>query len=213
MIFGLQDKNIEDYCINMSSQVPDYLLQLERETNLVTTMPQMLSGRLQGRFLSLISKIMYPDAILEIGTFTGYSALCLAEGLSSNGRLISVELDIEMKKIIDKYVDSSPFRNMIEILYGDAKDILPKLDVAIDLVFIDAHKPDYTLYYEEALRLLRPGGVILTDNVLWSGKVIYESDDKTALALHQFNDYVKNDDRTEKIMLPFRDGISIIRKK
>jgi predicted O-methyltransferase YrrM len=213
MIFGLQDKKIEDYCINMSSPVPDYLLQLERETNLVTTMPQMLSGRLQGRFLSLIGKILNADIILEIGTFTGYSALCLAEGLSSKGRLISIELDIEMKKIIDKYFEKSPFGGKIEVLYGDAKEIIPELDVTVDMVFIDAHKPDYILYYEETLRLLRPGGVILTDNVLWSGKVIYEPDDRIGMALHQFNEHVKNDERTEKIMLPFRDGISIIRKK
>ena len=213
MIFGLQDKKVEDYCINMSSPVPDYLLQLERETNLVTTMPQMLSGRLQGRFLSLISKILNADTILEIGTFTGYSSLCLAEGLSSNGRLISIELDVEMKKIIDKYIEKSPFGGKIKVLYGDAKEILPELDVTVDMVFIDAHKPDYILYYEETLRLLRPGGVILTDNVLWSGKVIYEPDDRIGMALHQFNEHVKNDERTEKIMLPFRDGISIIRKK
>lgn len=213
MIYGLQDRKIEDYCIKMSSQVPDYLLDLERETNLVTTMPQMLSGRLQGRLLSLLSKILKPDFILEIGTFTGYSALCLAEGLNDKGSLLSIELDVEMKNIIDKYVFKSPFHGNIEIIYGDAREILPELDAVADLVFIDAHKPDYILYYEEALRLLRPGGVILTDNVLWSGKVIYETEDKTALALHQFNEYVRLDERTEKIMLPFRDGITMIMKK
>ena len=213
MIFGLQDRKIEDYCNNMSSPVPDYLIELERETNLVTTMPQMLSGRLQGRFLSLISKMLNPQSILEIGTFTGYSALCMAEGLSENGNLVSIELDIELKSTISKYIAKSPFTGRIIVLYGDAKEILPGLNNPVDLVFIDAHKPDYILYYEEALRLLRHGGVILTDNVLWSGKVIYEPEDSTALALHQFNEHVKRDERTEKIMLPFRDGISLIRKK
>lgn len=203
----------EDYCIRMSSEIPDYLIELEKETNLLTTMPQMISGRLQGRLLSFISKMLNPQNILELGTFTGYSALCLAEGLKENGRLITIEIETEFRVLIEKYFRKSPYYDKIRIDFGDARTIIPDLDSQFDLVFIDAYKQDYVFYYEQSLKLLRKGGIIITDNVLWSGKVIYELEDKTASALNEFNLYVKNDFRTEKIMLPFRDGISLILKK
>lgn len=211
MIFN--DLKIEDYCIQMSSDIPDYLLELEKETNLSTTMPQMLSGRLQGRILSFISRLNNPGKILELGTFTGYSALCLAEGLVENGRLITVELDREFDRIIKKYIDKSLYKENIEVVYGDALEFMKTLNEAFDIIFIDAYKQDYILYYEQAVRLLRKGGLIITDNVLWSGKVIFEIDDKTALALNEFNKHVKGDKRVEKIMIPVRDGITLIMKK
>ena len=210
---NFSDIRTEDYCIRMSSEIPDYLIELERETNLLTTMPQMISGRLQGRLLSFISRMIHPQNILELGTFTGYSALCLAEGLEENGRLITVEIETEFQGLIEKFLNKSPFYNKIQVNFGDARKIIAELTCQFDLVFIDAYKLDYVFYYEQALKLLKKGGIIITDNVLWSGKVIYELDDKTASALNEFNLYVKNDFRTEKIMLPFRDGITLIMKK
>lgn len=197
----------------MSSSLPDYLIELEKETNLITTMPQMLSGRLQGRFLSFISKFMHPSSILEIGTFTGYSALCLAEGLNEKGRLLTIEIDPEYEHIIKKYFRISPFYNKLELQIGDAMQVIDGMNTEFDLIFIDAYKLDYLKYYKIVINLLRNRGMIIVDNVLWSGKVIYELEDKTAKALDEFNNYVKNDHRVEKIMIPIRDGITLIRKK
>jgi predicted O-methyltransferase YrrM len=168
---------------------------------------------LQGRILSFISRLNNPGKILELGTFTGYSALCLAEGLVENGRLITVEQDREFDKIIKKYIDKSPYKENIEVVYGDALEFMKTLNETFDIIFVDAYKLDYILYYEQAVRLLRKGGLIITDNVLWSGKVIFEIDDKTALALNEFNKHVKGDKRVERVMIPVRDGISLIMKK
>lgn len=203
----------EDYCIGMSSPIPDYLIELEKDTNLITTMPQMLSGRLQGRLLSFISKFLQPTRILEIGTFTGYSALCLAEGLKESGHLITIEIDPQYEHIINKFFRISTFYDKLELKIGDALQIIGGLNTEFDLIFIDAYKLDYLKYYEIAISKLRKGGLIIADNVLWSGKVIFELDDKTAKALDEFNSYVKNDKRVEKIMIPIWDGITLIRKK
>jgi caffeoyl-CoA O-methyltransferase len=210
---NFSDIRSEDYCIRMSSDIPEYLIELEKETHLVTTMPQMISGRLQGRFLSFISRMVNPQNILELGTFTGYSALCLAEGLKENGQITTVEIDREFQVLIEKYFKKSPFYDRISIVFGDAKNFISDLSAKFDLIYIDAYKQDYIFYYEHSVRLLRKGGVIITDNVLWSGKVIFELEDKTAGAINDFNWHVKNDSRTEKIMIPFRDGISLIMKK
>ncbi len=203
---------LEEYSIENSMDIPQYLLDLERETNLTKLMPQMLSGRLQGRLLSILSKMINPQNILEIGTFTGYSALCLAEGLKENGKLITVEFDEELKTIIDKYISKSPYKNKIQLIIGDALNVVPELEETFDLVFLDAHKPDYLNYYKTLIPKMNSGGVIIADNVLWSGKVINELSDKTAKAIDEFNKFVKNDKRTENIILPIRDGLSIIRK-
>lgn len=213
MNFNFIELKAEEYCIGMSSSIPDYLVELEKETNLITTMPQMLSGRLQGRLLSFISKFLKPSSILEIGTFTGYSALCLAEGIEKSGHLLTIELDSEYEHIIKKYFKKSPFNDKLELQIGDALHIIKSLKTKFDLIFIDAYKLDYLKYYEISIDLLRKGGLIITDNVLWSGKVIYELEDKTAKALDEFNSFVKNDDRVDKIMIPIRDGITLIRKK
>ena len=205
------DIKVEGYCIKNSFEIPDYLLELEKETNLTKLMPQMLSGRLQGRVLSFISSLVNPKRILEIGTFTGYSALCLAEGLSENGKLITIEYDNELKEIITKYIKKSGFDKNIELIIDDAKTALDNLSGGIDLVFLDAFKDDYLLYYEKIIPKMNRGGIILADNVLWSGKVINDLNDKTAKAINEFNEYVQKDTRTENIMLPIRDGLSIIR--
>jgi len=207
------NRRIEEYSIINSMAIPDYLIELERETNLTKLLPQMLSGRLQGRILSLISKLVNPKNILEVGTFTGYSALCLAEGLQENGKLITIEYDVKQKEIIEKYFNKSIYNDQIKLIIDDALKVLPELKDDFDLVFLDAHKPDYIFYYETIMPKLSSGGVIIADNVLWSGKVIDDLDDKSAAALNEFNNHVKNDNRTENVILPIRDGLSIIRKK
>lgn len=204
---------IEEYSIKNSMDIPEYLLELERETNLTKLIPQMLSGRLQGRFLSFLSKLINPKKILEVGTFTGYSALCLAEGLQKEGKLTTIEFDIEQKEIIEKYIKKSKYNNQIELILDDALKVLPKLKEKYDLVFLDAHKLDYIFYYDTILPLLNSGGIIIADNVLWSSKVINDLNDKSAAALNKFNQHVKNDSRTENVILPIRDGLSLIRKK
>lgn len=203
---------LEEYSINNSMNIPEYLNELERETNLTKLIPQMLSGRLQGRVLSFISKLIQPKNILEIGTFTGYSALCLAEGLQNNGRLTTIEFNMEMKNIIEKYFNKSDFKDQIELIMEDARKVLENLKGNFDLVFIDAFKDDYIFYYEKIMPFLNTGAVIIADNVLWSGKVINDIEDKTAIAINKFNQHVKNDPRTENIILPIRDGLSLIRK-
>ena len=207
------DIKLEEYSIENSSEIPEYLLELERETNLTQLMPQMISGRLQGRLLSLLSKIINPKNILEIGTFTGYSALCLAEGLQKQGKLTTIEYDKELKDIVKKYISKSPYENQIEAIFGDALTVVPELNQTFDLVFIDAHKPDYLNYYNMLIPKMNSKGIIIADNVLWSGKVINQLTDKTAKAIDDFNKFVKNDDRVENIILPVRDGISLIRIK
>ena len=203
---------LEEYSINNSMNIPEYLNELEKETNLTKLMPQMLSGRLQGRVLSFISKLIQPKNILEIGTFTGYSALCLAEGLQNNGKLTTIEFDMEMKSIIDKYFNKSDFKDQMELILADAKKVLENLTEKFDLVFIDAFKDDYIYYYEKIVPFLNYRAIIIADNVLWSGKVINDIEDKTAIAINKFNQHVKNDSRTENIILPIRDGLSLIRK-
>ena len=203
----------EDYCTINSSDVPGYLMELERETHLKTVNPRMLSGQLQGRLLSMISKLLQPERILEIGTFTGYAALCLAEGLRPDGLLDTIELNREMKSIILKYVHASPFRNRIRLHMGDALKLMDQLPGPYDLVFIDAAKEFYIEYYEKAIDRVHPGGLILADNVLWSEKVFLEPEDETARKLNRFNRHVLNDPRVENVILPIRDGLSVIRRK
>jgi len=202
-----------DYC-EQNSSLPDQLLQaLERETYLKTLSPNMISGSLQGRFLSLISKLIQPQRILEIGTFTAYATLCMAEGLSKNGRIIGIEINNELEFLIRKYVDQSRFSERIEIIFGDALDILPSLEEIFDLVFIDAAKIDYLQYYEIVFPKLRQGGIIIADNVLWSGKVVEKAQDDETRKIQEFNHHVSHDSRVECLLLPFRDGLMILRKK
>jgi predicted O-methyltransferase YrrM len=202
----------EDYCTMNSSQAPSYLLELERETHIKTVNPRMMSGHLQGRLLSMISKMLRPQRILEIGTFTAYATLCLAEGLAKDGNLDTIEVNSEMKRFIHKYIALSPFKDRINTHFGDALKLLDHMDGAYDLVFIDAGKEHYIEYYEKIVPKVKTGGMIIADNVLWSGKVFSDPQDETARFIHRFNRHIREDLRTEIVMLPIRDGISLIRK-
>jgi predicted O-methyltransferase YrrM len=202
----------EDYCSLNSSHTPKYLLDLERETNIKTVNPRMLSGQLQGRLLSMLSKLIQPKRILEIGTFTGYATLCLAEGLDQDGIIDTIEINREYETIIKKGISNSPYKSKINLHFGNALTLLDQLKETYDLVFIDASKDHYIEYYEKAMTRLRTGGLILADNVLWSGKVILDPEDDTARIIHRFNRHVLADERSEIVMLPLRDGVSLIRK-
>ncbi len=208
-------KELAQYCENHTSPENDLLSDLNRETHLKVISPRMLSGHLQGRFLSFISKLQKPKLIIEIGTYTGYSALCLAEGLSENGKLISIDINEETSSYAQSYINKSSYHHQIELVVEDAKVFITKIKEPIDLVFIDADKKNYLPYYQLIIEKLNSGGVIIADNVLWSGKItmpVSEMDRET-LALHEFNMFVQNDVRVENMCLPIRDGLMVIRKK
>jgi caffeoyl-CoA O-methyltransferase len=207
------DPELEKYCIEHSSNLGEVLEELERETHLKTTMPRMLSGSLQGNFLKMIAGIMNAKYIVEVGTFTGYSAICMASGMAEGGKLISLEVDDELKHFHEKYVEKSGLGDKIEVKYGNAIETLPGLQGEIDLAFIDADKKNYSNYYEILLPKMRSGGLIIADNVLWSGKVLTDDQDKNTLALKSFNNMVQADDRVENFMLYLRDGLMMARKK
>lgn len=207
-------EKIDQYANDLTTPDSELLQSLERETHLKVLSPRMLSGHLQGRLLSLISHLMRPNYILEIGTYTGYSAICLAEGLLPEGRLITIDRNDELETILSKYLLNSPKASQIDLRIGYAAEIIPTLPDGIDLVFIDADKPNYATYYDLVIDKMKPGGLILADNVLWSGKIVEEikPNDKSTKALHEFNLKVHHDTRVENILIPIRDGILAIRK-
>ncbi len=207
-------ENIEQYAETHTHSGPSYLSELERETYSKILQPRMLSGHLQGRFLAFLSKIHKPGRILEIGSYTGYSALCLAEGLTDDGKLTTIDINPELRWIIQKYVDKAGFSNRIEIITANALDYLKNLKDTLDLVFIDADKENYCRYFEHVLPLVRSGGIILADNVLWSGKVTgtTQKHDAETHALIQYSKMVCNNNAVESMLLPIRDGIMISRK-
>lgn len=200
------------YCENFTDSESDLLKQLNRETHLKIGSPRMLSGHLQGRFLSFLSTLQQPTFILEIGTYTGYSALCLAEGLKQDGNLITIDPNEETNVFAKKFIDQSPFKNKIELVEGDAQKIIPELKQKFDLVFIDADKKNYPLYYDLIIDKVNSGGLIIVDNVLWSGKVLDEKKDEDTQIIHDFNQKVNNDSRVSNILLPVRDGLMAMRK-
>ncbi|MCC6180860.1 MAG: class I SAM-dependent methyltransferase [Bacteroidia bacterium] len=208
-------KELSDYCNQHSKAETDILARLNRETHLKVVSPRMLSGHLQGRVLSLISKIHQPNLILEIGTYTGYSALCLAEGLKENGKLISIDVNEETSAFAKSFIQQTNFKSKIELVVSDAKIFIKTINQPIDLVFIDADKKNYLHYYQLVLDKMPSGGLIIADNVLWSGKItIPENEmDRETLALHQFNQFVQQDERVENVLLPIRDGLMMVRKK
>ncbi len=206
------DPQIEAYCLSHSTPLPDTLHELDRETHLRTTMPRMLSGPMQGGFLRMLTAMTAASYVVEVGTFTGYAACCMALGLPPGGRLISVEVDDELRTFHDKYIGKAGLEERISVRYGNALDILPGLEDGIDLAFIDADKVNYSRYYDILLPKLRRGGLIVADNVLWSGKVIGESSDKDTRALQAFSDKVRDDPSVENFLLPLRDGLMICRK-
>lgn len=206
------DESILRYAEIHSVQESELLHRINRETHLSVLKPRMLSGHLQGRILSMISKMIRPDLILEVGTYTGYSALCLAEGLSSNGKLITIDVNEELEDRVRGYFRESKFNDKIDYKIGDAKKIIPTLQAPFDLVFIDADKEGYSLYYDLVIDKVTPGGFILADNVLWSGKVLDAEPSKDTLAILHFNKKVCEDPRVEHVLMPIRDGIMILRK-
>lgn len=202
---------LNDYCASHSTLNDPLLDKIERQTHLSTTAPRMLSGQLQGSLLSMISKIKSPKYILEIGTFTGYSAICLSEGLTPDGKLITIEYDEEHSHLAKTFFDESQNKDKIELKTGDAKDIILKLEYTFDLVFIDADKEAYSQYFDMVINKCNKGALILADNVLWSGKILDAKKDKKTQQLDDFNKKIANDLRVENVILPIRDGINLIR--
>ena len=207
------DKDLLKYVESNSQNEPQILKELNRETHLKILNPRMLSGSYQGRLLSLLSKIISPKSVLEIGTYTGYSALCIAEGLDKNGIIDTIDINEELQEIQNKYFKKSGFEKQIYQHVGNALDIIPKIDKCFDLVFLDADKENYPDYYNLVIDKIVSGGILIADNVLWSGKVIDKKDsDLTTIKLIEFNNLVQNDKRVETMVLPIRDGLSICRK-
>lgn len=203
------------YCEAHTSQQPPLLYELERETWLKTLAPQMSSGHLQGRILSMLSKLQRPRRILEVGTFTGYATLCLAEGLAPEGQLITIEANPELAWFIEKYKVKAGLTEQITHLTGRAEEVILTLRETFDLAFIDAGKRDYPAHFELVVERMNPGGIILADNVLWSGKVLQnpENYNEDTRLLDTFNKKIQADERIENILLPIRDGITLMRKK
>jgi predicted O-methyltransferase YrrM len=208
-------KEIEAYSDFFTDPESELLQELNRETYANILMPRMLSGHIQGRVLSMFSKMIQPRFILEIGTFTGYSALCLAEGLQEYGKLITIDINDELEKMVRRFFEKSTLHSKLDYKIGHALDIIPSLDETFDLVFIDADKDNYSNYYDLVLPKLKTGGFIIADNVLWSGKVLMPEKemDRDTLSLHQFNQKIHADDRVENVLFPIRDGLMVIRKK
>lgn len=208
-------QELEDYAAFHSENEPELLRQLNRETHLKTLKPRMLSGHFQGRVLSMISKLTQPKNILEVGTFTGYATLCLAEGIQEGGLIDTIDINEELTDFQRKYFDLSEWGERIIQHVGSALDIIPDLDRTYDLVFIDADKQNYANYFELLLPKMNPGGIILSDNVLWSGKVLdpIKPSDKSTLSIDAYNKLLKEDPRVETVLLPIRDGLTVSRVK
>ena len=208
-------EELEEYILAHISPEGEMLRRLNRETHLYHLRPRMCSGHLQGRLLKMFVRMITPKAILELGTFTGYSALCLAEGIAPDGVVHTIEIDDELEDFIRAHFDASEYGSRIVLHIGDAEQIIPTLDTRFDLVFIDANKRDYVAYYEMAMQVLNPGGFIIADNTLWDGKVVTctEKIDAQTAGILAFNDHVAADDRVEVVIIPLRDGLTIIHKK
>ena len=210
----LIDPSIEAYAREHTEKESDLLFHLNRQTHLKVIQPRMLSGHLQGRILSFLSTAIQPQNILEIGTYTGYSALCLAEGLPKNGKLVTIDKNIELEMMVKKYINDSPYKHQIEFINSDAVEAIPALNLKWDLVFIDADKENYITYFDLVIDQVNKGGWIIADNVLWSGKVLDEPDikDKETVILKKFNEKVHQDSRVRNVLFPVRDGMMIMIK-
>ncbi|QRR03621.1 O-methyltransferase [Dyadobacter sandarakinus] len=208
-------EEIEEYSVRHTDQESELLKSLNRETYARILSPRMLSGHLQGRLLSMMSRMIRPERVLEIGTYTGYSALCLCEGLTENGKLITIDVNEELETFTRSYFDQSPYKHQIDYRIGNASDIIPTLDGFFDIVFIDADKLNYANYYHLCLDKVREGGFLIADNVLWSGKVITAESgktDKDTRSMVDFNKMIQDDPRVSNILLPVRDGLMIVQK-
>jgi predicted O-methyltransferase YrrM len=212
--FQIIDTAVERYCELHTTSEDVVLSELSRETNLKTIMPRMMSGNMQGRFLTMLVELMKPKAALEIGTFTGYSAICIAKGLSRNGMLTTIDNNPEIEDIARNYFKKSGLDRKIHFIIGDALTLIPTFDIMFDMIFIDADKHRLSEYYHLALEKTKSGGIILADNILWSGKVVdYTQHDSATLKIRDFNDMVQADARVDNILLPLRDGLMMIKKK
>lgn len=208
-------EDIEKYVLAHSEPEGDYLYRLYRATNIHTIHGRMASGHLQGRLLKMLVQMVQPKNVLEVGTFSGYSALCLAEGLPDDGHLYTFEINDEMEDFTRPWIEGSPYADKISFIIGDANEKAPELGVTFDMAFVDGDKRTYVETYEMVLSLLRPGGYILADNTLWDGHVTdhtYDHDQQT-VGIRHFNDYVAADERVEQLILPMRDGLTLIRKR
>ena len=206
-------EKIDNYVVSHSQQEPQILKELSKETWQKVLNPRMLSGAFQGRVLAMIAKLINPKTVLEIGTYTGYSALCLAEGLQKDGKIITLDKNEELETLQNKYFTKSGFRNQIEQKVGNALDIIPEINEKFDLVFIDADKSNYVNYFHLIIDKMNSGGIILSDNVLWSGKVVEELDakDVDTKTLLEYNNLLNTDKRIETVLLPIRDGLTLSR--
>lgn len=209
----LTDKKLTEYAEKHTSPESDLLLELNRQTHLKVPMARMLSGHLQGRVLAMISCMLQPRRILEIGTYTGYSAICMCEGLKDDGRLITLDINEELEEMVRAYFDRSGYAPRIDYLLGNALELIPGLDETFDLVFIDADKKSYAAYYDMVIGKVRSGGIIIADNVLRSGKVVAGKTDRDTLNMQEFNEKILADPRVENLLLPLRDGLMIARKR
>ncbi|MCQ2350519.1 MAG: O-methyltransferase [Paludibacteraceae bacterium] len=206
---------LEEYILQHSEPESELLARLDREANVKLLHPRMVSGHIQGRLLSALSWMIRPERILEIGTYVGYSAMCLAEGLTDNGKIITLDIDDEIEDMAREYISQSPYASKIDFRIGDAVKLIPDMNEVFDLVFIDGNKRDYIEYFECVLPKVRKNGFILADNTLWAGKVIQtpESNDYQTKGLIAFNDYIAKDERIDRFILPLRDGLTIMRKR
>lgn len=206
---------LDDYILSHTEPEPDYLYRLWRATNIRTIHGRMASGHLQGRLLKMLVQMVRPENVLEVGTFSGYSAISMAEGLSGKGHLYTFEINDEMEDFTRPWIEGSPVADKITFIIGDALKEAPKLGIMFDMAFIDGDKRTYRDCYEMVMSLLKPGGFILADNTLWDGHVVdhaYDNDRQTQ-GIETFNDYISADDRVEQVILPLRDGLTLIRKK
>lgn len=203
---------IQEYVEEMTTPETDILYNLKRETYLKVLSPQMISGHYQGRLLTMITQMIRPKRVLEVGTFTGYTAICFGMGLPEDGQVHTIEINEERENIIRKHLEKAELEEKVILYIGDAKEIIPTIDEMFDLVFIDASKMEYDTYFDLIFEKVREGGFILTDNVLWYGKVLEEKKDKKTAAIHAFNSRIQEDERVENILLPMMDGIMIARK-
>jgi len=208
-------QELDDYVCAHSENESAILNELNRTTHLSVLQPRMLSGHFQGRVLSMLSHMIQPKNILEIGTYTGYSAICLAEGLQENGTLTTIDVNEELEDLAKEYIEKAGFKDKIKTMIGDATELIPQMDEEFDIVFIDADKPNYINYYHLVFDKVKKGGYIIADNVLWSGKVMLDSDpaDSSTQVIKDYNSLIHNDPRVQEVLLPIRDGLMIARKR
>jgi predicted O-methyltransferase YrrM len=211
MPFSFEDSG--KYVDHHTDEENNSLRLLSRETHLKSAYPQMLSGHVQGNFLRMICKLIHAKNVLEIGTFTGYATICLAQGISGDGKVYTIEAEREFESLAKKYFALAGVADKIEWIFGDAKKIIPTLNATFDLVFIDANKQEYLMYYDLIFDKLKPGAVIVADNMFWHGQVFTEDKDPDTVMIKKFAEYITKDDRVEKIIVPLRDGLFLIRKK